>query len=46
MASTDLSSWAELPNSRVTGAGAEVERTDPATNVSGKFYRVEVISSL
>jgi hypothetical protein len=44
MVSTDLSSWAELPNSRVTGAGAEVERTDPATNVSGKFYRVEVLT--
>jgi hypothetical protein len=43
MVSTDLSSWAELPNSRVTGAGAEVERSDPAATAPRKFYRVEVV---
>ena len=43
MVSTDLSNWVELANSRVSGAGAEVERIDPAANTSGKFYRVEVV---
>jgi hypothetical protein len=43
MVSTDLSSWAELPNSRDTGAGAEVERSDPAATAPRKFYRVEVV---
>ena len=43
MVSTDLSSWVELSNSRVTGAGAEVERIDPDPPAGGKFYRVEVL---
>ena len=40
---SDLSTWTELPNSRVTGAGIEVEYADPAVTAPGKFYRVEVI---
>jgi hypothetical protein len=43
MVSANLNSWGELPNSRVTGAGIEVEHADPAVTASGKFYRVEVI---
>jgi hypothetical protein len=39
----DLSTWVELPNSRVIGAGIEVEYTDPAVTAPGKFYRVEVL---
>jgi hypothetical protein len=40
---TDFVSWSELASSRLTGTGAEVEHTDPATGTSGKFYRVEVV---
>ena len=39
----DLTTWVELPNSRVIGAGIEVEYTDPAVTAPGKFYRVEVL---
>lgn len=41
--SRNLVDWSELANSRVLGAGAEVEHTDPSGNDSRKFYRVEVI---
>jgi hypothetical protein len=40
---SDLATWVELPNSRVTGAGIEVEYADPAVTAPGKFYRVEVV---
>jgi hypothetical protein len=40
---SDLSTWVELPNSRVTGSGIEVESTDPAVTAPGKFHRVEVL---
>ena len=40
---SDLTTWVELPNSRVTGAGIEVEYADPAVTAPGKFYRVEVV---
>ena len=40
----DLVTWNELPNSRRTGTGAEVEITDPAPGTLGKFYRVEVVT--
>jgi hypothetical protein len=43
MVSTDLLSWVELPNSRVSGTGAEVKRIDPDPPSRCKFYRVEVI---
>ena len=39
----DLSTWVELPNSRVTGTGIEVESTDPAVTAPGEFHRVEVL---
>ena len=40
---SDLSTWVEVPNSRVTGAGIEVEYADPSVTAAGRFYRVEVI---
>jgi hypothetical protein len=41
--STDLTIWTELPDSRVIGIGAEVERGDSAVIVPRRFYRVEVV---
>ena len=35
--SNDLTCWTELPNTRVTGTGAEVERTDVSATGSRKF---------
>ncbi len=41
--SADLITWSELPNSRRTGAGVEVEIVDPAIGANGIFYRVETV---
>lgn len=41
--SADLITWSELPNSRRTGAGVEVEIVDPAIGADGIFYRVETV---
>jgi hypothetical protein len=43
MATTNLTTWTELPNSRVTGSGGEAEVTDLSPPAGGRFYRVEIV---
>ncbi len=41
--SSDLKTWTELPDSRVTGSGAQAEAADSAPPQGRALYRVEVI---
>jgi hypothetical protein len=43
MTTTNLTTWTELPNSRVTGSGGEAEVTDLSPTAGGRFYRVEIV---